>query len=186
MRSMGPRSTIYGTKASRIAITAACDRIERLEHHPLVDGVHDHAKDDDPRRRDEALPQTPAATLGVANAVDQGPDIRPTPDARVMYAIAQRGDNRHRRLQNEAECHRAAGPVQDVAPQSTKALGGNAVPERAADDEADKQPDRHSRLNDLRCGWRVGQREAGPRTTQRNPTWLVEVSTGSACRAAGR
>jgi hypothetical protein len=25
-----------------------------------------------------------------------------------------------------------------------------------------------------------------PRLTQRNPTWLVEVSIGSACRAAGR
>ena len=25
-----------------------------------------------------------------------------------------------------------------------------------------------------------------PRITQRKPTWLVEVSTGSACRAAGR
>src|ERR1700689_619846 len=161
-------------------------RIERLEHHPLVDGVHDHAKDDDPRRRDEALPQTPAAALGVANAMDQGPDIRPAPDARVMYAIAQRGDNRHRRLQDEAECHRAPRPVQDVAPQTPKTLCGKAIPERAADDEDDQEPDRQARLNDLRFGWRLGQREAGPRTTHRNPTWLVEVSTGSACRAAGR
>ena len=61
-----------------------------------------------------------------------------------------------------------------------------AIPERAADDEDDQEPDRQARLNDLRFGWRLGQREAGPRTTHRNPTWLVEVSTGSACRAAGR
>src|SRR5271170_221991 len=152
-------------------------RIERLKHHPLVDGVHHHAKDDDPRRRDEALPQTPAAALGVANAMYQGPDIRPAPDPRVMYAIAQRGDDRHRRLENEAECHRALRPVQDVAPQTTKTLDRNAVPERAADDQDDQEPDRQARLNDLRFGWRVGQREAGPRTTHRNPTWLVEVST---------
>ncbi len=32
-----------------------------------------------------------------------------------------------------------------------------------------------------------GAAQAGPaRTTQRKPTWLVDVSIGSACRAAGR
>src|SRR5271170_4537304 len=161
-------------------------RIERLKHHPLVDGVHHHAKDDDPRRRDEALPQTPAAALGVANAMYQGPDIRPAPDARVTYAIPHRGDNRHRRLQNEAERHGAAGPIKNVAPQTTKTLGRNAVPERAADDENHQEADRNSRLNQRASRRRIAQGWLAPRTTQRNPTWLVEVSIGSAWRAAGR
>ena len=35
------------------------DGIEGVEHSPLIDDVHDDAKDDDPRRGDDSLPEAP-------------------------------------------------------------------------------------------------------------------------------
>ena len=43
-----------------------------------------------------------------------------------------------------------------------KTLGRNAVPERAADDEADKQPDRQPRLKICASRRRIGQRSRRP------------------------
>jgi hypothetical protein len=52
--------------------------------------------------------------------------------------------------------------------------------------KARKQPDGQRARKTDSSRRRVGHGRVGPRTTQRKPTWLVEVSTGSACRAAGR
>src|SRR5580692_13036284 len=92
--------------------------VERVQHLPLVDDIHDDAKNQDARRRDDSLPKTSAPPLGVSNTVDQGPNIGPASEPRVMKPVAKRGDNRHRRLQDEAEGHWPAGPSKNVAPKA--------------------------------------------------------------------
>lgn len=175
-----------GNKREQDCYHRRLDRVERLEHHPLVKGVHHDAKDQDSRRRDDSFPQASAPPLGVADAVNQRPDIRPSPEPRVHNAIAQRGDEGHCRLKNETEGHRAARPIQNIAPQATETLVRNAIPEHAARDEAHNEAGRQSRLNERASRGRICQDRADPRATQRKPTWLVDVSIGSAWRAAGR
>src|SRR5579863_2767854 len=113
--------------------------IERAQHLPLVDDIHDDAKNQDPSGRDDALPQTSAAPLRVADAVDQSPDIGSAPEAGVADSVARRGEDRHRRLQNEAKGHRAAGPIEDVPPQPAEALGGDPIPDNPEGDEAEEE-----------------------------------------------
>ena len=43
-------------------MTADLDRIEGCRNEQLVDGVHDDAENQDARRRNDPLPQTPAAS----------------------------------------------------------------------------------------------------------------------------
>jgi hypothetical protein len=44
--------------------------------------------------------------------------------------------------------HRAARTVQDVPPQPTETLEGDAVPDNREDAESQEEADRHPRLND--------------------------------------
>jgi hypothetical protein len=64
-------------------------RIERGQHLPLVDDIHDHAKKQDSRGRDDSLPQAPAPPLLIADAMDQGPDKWPAPEAGVVDSVAR-------------------------------------------------------------------------------------------------
>ncbi len=130
-------------------------RVERLEHRPLINGVHHDAKNDDPRRRDDSFPETSTPSLRVADAMDERPQIWPTPDSGVMYAVPQRGDNRHRGLQNEAKRHRTARPIENVAPKTTKAFLGDPVPRHSEDDERKQDRDSEARLQQLAFGYRL-------------------------------
>ena len=58
-----------------------------------------------------------------------------------MYAVAQRGDNRHRGLQNETKSHRTAGPVKNVAPKTAEAFGGDPIPSYPEDKESKHEHD---------------------------------------------
>ena len=136
------------------------DRIEGDQHLPLVDDIHDHAKDDDPRRGEDSLPQTSAAPLLVPNATDQRPDIWPTPEPGVANAIARRRNDRHRRLQYEAERHWTAWPIKNVSPQSAEILERDAVPGNPQDDEAEKERHGDSRREDRALRWRISQGSA--------------------------
>src|SRR5580704_13560069 len=98
------------------------DRIECLKHHPLVEGVHHNAKNDDPRSRNDSFPKASAASSRVVDTMKQPPEVRRASDARVMDTVARRGDDRHPRLQNETERHRTARPVKNISPQTAETL----------------------------------------------------------------
>jgi hypothetical protein len=130
-------------------------RVESFEHKPLVDTVHNDAKNDDSRGRDNTFPEKLAPPFG--SAADQGPKIWPSSDSRIMDAVFQRGDDRHRRLQNEAEGHRSARPIQEVAPQATKIFEGNSIYDSAKGKQACNQHHRDARLHDRALRWRISQ-----------------------------
>jgi hypothetical protein len=48
-----------------------------------------------------------------------------------MKSVAKRGDDRHRRLQDEAKGHRAARPIKDIPPKTAKTFIGHPVPSHA-------------------------------------------------------
>src|ERR1700691_6317159 len=110
-------------------------RVERVQHLPLVDDIHDDAKNQDARRRDDSLPETSAPPLGVPNTVDQGPNIWPASEPRVMKPVAKRGDDRHRRLQDEAKHHRTGRPIKNVAPKTAETFSGHPVPSHPEGEE---------------------------------------------------
>ena len=78
------------------------------------------------------------------------PNIGPASEPRVMNAVAQRGDDRHRRLQNETKGHRAAGPIKNVGPKTAETFGGDPVPGHPESEEADQEQDCDPRLQELR------------------------------------
>jgi hypothetical protein len=53
-----------------------------------------------------------------------------------MKSVAKRGDDRHRRLQDEAKGHWAAGPIKNVAPKTAEAFSGHTVPSHPESEEA--------------------------------------------------
>jgi hypothetical protein len=50
----------------------------------------------------------------------------------MAVRVEQRGNRRHRWLENEAKCHRAARASKDVLPDTLEFLCRNAVPNRPA------------------------------------------------------
>ena len=58
-----------------------------------------------------------------------------SPESRVMNAVAQRRNDRHRRLQNKTKCHRAAGSIENVLPEATKAFLCDPIPGHSEDEE---------------------------------------------------
>src|ERR1700689_1169213 len=115
---------------------------ERVQHLPLVDDVHDDAKNQDPRRLDNSLPKTAAPASGVPNTVNQCPNIGPASEPRVVKPVAKRGDNRHRRLHDEAKGHWPAGPIKNIAPKTAETFSGNPIPGHAESDEANQEQER--------------------------------------------
>jgi hypothetical protein len=72
----------------------------------------------------------------------------------MAVRVEQRGNRRHRWLENEAKCHRAARASKDVLPDTLEFLCRNAVPNQASNDQANQQHDSQTRQQDLilRCG----------------------------------
>jgi hypothetical protein len=56
-----------------------------------------------------------------------------------MKPVAKRGDDRHRRLQDEAEGHWPAGPIKNVAPKTSKTFGGNPIPSHPQGEETNHE-----------------------------------------------
>ena len=99
---------------------------------------------------------------------------------RVLAAIMDSGERSHQRLQDEAKPHRRIRPFDQVVPESSQGFARNAVPHHTGDEKHDSERDDQlgQDAQFLRSGIAHGAAPACL-TMQRNPTWLVEVSTGS-------
>ena len=115
------------------------------------------------------------------------PEISRAAGPGILDAVAQCCYRGHDRLKNETKGHDPAWSVDQILPSSLSDLSREAVPQRASDDEHDHE--NNNELTKKKLTFRSLLRHHTDfrlRTTHRNPTWLVEVSIGSAWRAAGR
>lgn len=88
----------------------------------------------------------------------------------MVDAVAQRGDARHRWLQDEAEGHCTAGPGHNIPPEAIQLFGRNAVHDDASDHKAEAQHDGYTRREDREIRWRINHRTDVPRTRTRVST----------------
>src|SRR6185437_31979 len=118
------------------------------------------------------------------HSADQKNDLWP---ARIVYPIGRRRDQRHHRLEIETKRHRAVNARKDIGPEPPVNFHRPAVPVGAPDKQKQSQRHNRPRHGDRQRRWLDRAEGDGlARTTQRKPTWLVDVSMGSAWRAAGR
>jgi hypothetical protein len=66
-----------------------------------------------------------------------------------VEAVAKRGDDRHRWLQDEAKHHRTGGPIKNVGPKTAETFLRNPVPSHTESEKANHQQDCDLRLKDL-------------------------------------
>ena len=66
-----------------------------------------------------------------------------------MKPVAKRGDDRHRRLQDEAKGHWAAGPIKNVGPKAAETFISNPIPSHPESEEAKHEQACDLRLKDL-------------------------------------
>ena len=112
----------------------------------MIDNVHDDAQNQDARRRDNPLPKTSAPPSESPERLGSTPRHRAcVPSRASLKSVAKRGDDRHRRLQDEAKGHRAAGPIKNVAPETAETFLGNPIPGHAKSDEANQKQQRDAR-----------------------------------------
>ena len=136
-------------------------RIERAEDPPLVDDVHEDAKNDDPRGRDDPAPRSsrcaPRARResGPRNMAFVQTLASPTPSRRAaMIAIA--GCRMKRNVIGPP------GRSENVPPQPVQIFDRESIPDRAEDDEPDQNQDCGARLQKLGSGYRLGQKRLAP------------------------
>ena len=141
----GSAQNSIGNKRQQDRDQRQLGRIERIQKKELVDDVHDDPEDQDSRGRNNSLPQPRPAALDAARDRRQ---VWRASEPRVVDAVAQRRDGRHRRLQNEAKGHRATGSSNNVTPHAIHLFSRNAVPEYAGGDEDNNQHDGYTRQND--------------------------------------
>ena len=90
-------------------------RVERSQHPELVNHIHGDAEQQNARNRREALTKAACRLRRIEPCT---PEERLVSAARVLDAVVYRRDRRHRRLQEEAECHGTAETGEHIGPES--------------------------------------------------------------------
>lgn len=102
----------------------------------MIDRVHPEPEQDDARGREQPLAEAAAALGGI---MQHCPEVRSASKPRILQAVVNGHDGRHARLQDEAECHRSAGPAENVPPDAVANLRGKAIPSHSENDQRNRE-----------------------------------------------
>jgi hypothetical protein len=107
----------------------------------LIDHVRYETEQHDPRRRDEAIANSFAPLLRVAQ---YRPEVGRAASTSIPDAVMQGRNQSHRRLQDETKRHRAGRAIKDVLPNPIVNFDRESVPEHPENNkdgnERDSQP----------------------------------------------
>src|SRR5262249_50437902 len=92
-------------------------RIEPAKNNHLIDQVHNDGESEDSGDRFERVPQPASSIRGVG---EERVEVGGTAFPRVYETVTNREDDRHRRLEQEPERHRAAYSTYHLVPKSSE------------------------------------------------------------------